>query len=68
MSKSRFIVTAPRDFLWVLSNSKNDGVIDSLKRKNIHFKFSENGGKATKNKPSWYLKNGEENKDFTIYF
>lgn len=48
--------------IWVLSNSKNDGVIDSLKRKNIHFKFSENGGKATKNKPSWYLKVGEENK------
>lgn len=48
--------------IWVISKTEHDAVIESLRKKNINFKFSENGGKATKNKPAWYLKVGEENK------
>ncbi len=41
--------------LWVLKSPKNDKFIDSLKKRNIFFKFAENGGKATKRQPAWYL-------------
>lgn len=41
--------------LWVLQSKENDKVVESLKKKNIFFKFADKGGKATKKKPAWYL-------------
>lgn len=49
--------------LWVVSSPESDAVVEILRKKNVGFKFAPKGGKATKNKPAWYLSSKNENSE-----